>query len=107
MNGTLHRRNAFMIVQAFTNPRPRPGRTYVTGREAQVLVGAAYGLRNADIADALGINVNTVKAHLRHACQRLGAADRTHAVALAVAAGIIPIQTLPRPTPGPDRKQPP
>ena len=58
-------------------------------REAEVLRYAAEGQRNQDIAETLCVAVETVKAHLKHIFEKLGATDRTHAVAIAVRRGII------------------
>lgn len=58
-------------------------------REAEVLRYAAEGHRNQDIADTLCVAVETVKAHMKHIFEKLGATDRTQAVAIAVRRGII------------------
>jgi DNA-binding NarL/FixJ family response regulator len=58
-------------------------------REVEVLRFAAEGHRNQDIAETLSVAVETVKAHMKHIFEKLGAADRTQAVAIAVRRGII------------------
>lgn len=58
-------------------------------REVEVLRCAAEGHRNQDIAETLSVAVETVKAHMKHIFEKLGAADRTQAVAIAVRRGII------------------
>ena len=58
-------------------------------REAEVLRYAAEGRRNQDIAETLCVAVETVKAHMKHIFEKLGATDRTQAVAIAVRRGII------------------
>jgi DNA-binding NarL/FixJ family response regulator len=61
----------------------------LTVREVEVLRFAARGMRNKDIARRIGRTAETVKAHLRHLMAKLGAADRTEAVTLALKRGII------------------
>jgi DNA-binding NarL/FixJ family response regulator len=56
----------------------------LTIAEAQVLRLAADGYTNNRIAHELGISVSAVKARLESAFLRLGAADRAHAVAIAL-----------------------
>jgi len=58
-------------------------------REIQVLKLVMAGNRNRDIADALFISEETVKAHLKHIMEKLGATDRTQAITIAVRRGII------------------
>ena len=41
--------------------------------------GKATGNRNRDIADRLFISEETVKAHMKHIVEKLGASDRTQA----------------------------
>lgn len=64
----------------------------LTRRELDVLRLAAAGLTDqqaADrqIADRLGVSVNTVKVHANRLLRRLGAANRTQAVALGYERG--------------------
>src|SRR5271168_2336395 len=61
----------------------------LTTREVEVLRRVAEGNRNRDIAELLFISEETVKMHLKHISEKLGAADRTQAVAIAVRRGII------------------
>ena len=63
----------------------------LTEREIDVLRQVASGNANKIIADNLGISDETVKAHIRKILSKLGANDRTHAVAIALKRGIIEI----------------
>lgn len=53
-------------------------------RELEVLQLLAFGHTNRDIAQKLFISPDTVKTHLEHIYQKLGATDRTAAVAEAL-----------------------
>jgi len=61
----------------------------LTAREIDVLRHIAGGNRNRDIAERLFISEETVKVHIRHIMEKLGASDRTQAVAIAVRRGIV------------------
>lgn len=61
----------------------------LTAREIEVLQQIAAGNRNRDIADKLFIAEETVKVHIKHIMEKLGASDRTQAVAIGVRRGII------------------
>src|SRR6202162_6585270 len=61
----------------------------LTRRELDVLEQIAGGNRNRDIAAKLFVAEGTVKIHVKNILQKLGATDRTHAVAIAVRRGII------------------
>lgn len=65
------------------------GEPDLTEREKDVLLHAANGNRNRDIALSLGISEDTVKGHMKHIMDKLGAKDRTEAVTTAVRRGII------------------
>ncbi len=56
----------------------------LTAQEIEVLRFAAEGLTNQEIAGRTRQSVETVKLRLRRCFQKLGAADRANAVALAV-----------------------
>jgi DNA-binding NarL/FixJ family response regulator len=61
----------------------------LTVREVEVLREIAGGNRNRDIAEKLFITEETVKVHIKHIMEKLGASDRTQAVAIGVRRGII------------------
>ncbi len=61
----------------------------LTAREIEVLNQIAGGNRNRDIAEKLSITEETVKVHIKHIMDKLGANDRTQAVAIGVRRGII------------------
>ena len=61
----------------------------LTAREVEVLRLIAGGNRNKDIAEILFISEETVKVHIKHIMDKLGAKDRTQAIAIAVRRGII------------------
>jgi DNA-binding NarL/FixJ family response regulator len=61
----------------------------LTAREVQVLELLAEGLPNKAIAVRLGISDQTVKFHVAAISGKLGAANRTEAVRLAVRRGLI------------------
>jgi DNA-binding NarL/FixJ family response regulator len=61
----------------------------LTAREIDVLQQIAGGNRNRDIADKLFISEHTVKIHIKHIMEKLGASDRTEAVSIGARRGII------------------
>lgn len=65
------------------------GEESLTAREVEVLRHLADGNRNKDIGDRLFISEETVKVHIKHIMEKLGANDRTQAVAIGVRRGII------------------
>jgi DNA-binding NarL/FixJ family response regulator len=64
-------------------------RVDLTARELEVMTLLAKGLRNREIAAAIGRSEETVKVHVRNLLAKLGAEDRTQAVALALERGIV------------------
>jgi DNA-binding NarL/FixJ family response regulator len=61
----------------------------LTPREIEVLSQIAGGNRNRDIAEKLFITEETVKVHIKHIMEKLGASDRTQAVAIGLRRGVI------------------
>ena len=61
----------------------------LTQREIEVLQQVSGGNRNREIAEHLAISEETVKVHVKHIMEKLGASDRTAAVSIAVRRGII------------------
>jgi DNA-binding NarL/FixJ family response regulator len=65
------------------------GDEMLSKREIEVLQKVAGGNRNSDIAALLFISEETVKGHIKHIMEKLGASDRTEAVAVGIRRGII------------------
>jgi DNA-binding NarL/FixJ family response regulator len=60
----------------------------LTPRESEVLAHVADGLSHDEIGKRLSISPETVRTHVRKACERLNARTRTHAVATALRLGL-------------------
>jgi DNA-binding NarL/FixJ family response regulator len=65
------------------------GEETLTRREVDVLQQLAHGHHNRDIAEQLFISEETVKGHIKHIMEKLGAKDRTQAVSIAVRRGFL------------------
>jgi DNA-binding NarL/FixJ family response regulator len=63
----------------------------LTEREVEVLQRIAQGNRNRDIGSCLSISEETVKVHIKHIMDKLGAKDRTQALTIGVRRGVIHI----------------
>jgi NarL family two-component system response regulator YdfI len=66
------------------------GDIQLTDREVEVLIGAARGERNKEIASRLGITARTVKAHLTNIYNKLGVDSRAAAVSVAHQLDLLP-----------------
>ncbi len=87
---------AFDTTHATPHPGPRaaaavPGLVeQLTARELEILVLLATGTPNQAIAEQLVVTLDTVKKHITHLLGKLGAANRTEAVARARQLGLLP-----------------
>jgi LuxR family maltose regulon positive regulatory protein len=63
--------------------------TRLSARELEVLHLLAAGKRNQEIADELYVAISTVKKHLTHIFDKLGAGNRTEAIARARQLGLL------------------
>jgi DNA-binding NarL/FixJ family response regulator len=64
------------------------GQETLSGREIEILQLVAEGNRNKEIAAHLSLSEETIKSHMKNILEKLGAADRTQAVSIAVRRGI-------------------
>jgi two-component system NarL family response regulator len=69
----------------------RAERPVLTAREVQVVELVAQGMRNKDIAAALGITWQTAQVHVQNIFEKLDVTDRTAAINVALRRGIIHI----------------
>lgn len=70
----------------------RAGNPHLTPREVQVVQLISEGMRNKEIAAALGISFETAQVHVKNILSKLRVQDRTAAVSVAVRRGIIQLQ---------------
>jgi two-component system NarL family response regulator len=87
----LHAGRRYIPPEIADRVLPRPPGVVLTAREVQVLRRIAEGLSNKEIGEQLGISESTVKTHVNHLLGKLGAADRTKALVLALKRGLVQI----------------
>lgn len=80
------RRIPLWIAEQLAERKVRPA---LTERELEVLRQIAAGASNREVARNLGISEGTVKSHVVHILDKLDVADRTAAVATALARGLL------------------
>lgn len=69
------------VIRALTHRnRPHPGVRLLTERERMVLDELAQGYRYKEIADRLGVSIDTVRSHVRSIYEKLQVRSRTDAV---------------------------
>ncbi|MEU9605142.1 response regulator transcription factor [Streptomyces sp. NPDC048057] len=70
-------------------PEPDPRLKALTERECEVMLLAAQGLTNDEIAERLVLSPATAKTHVSHIMTKLGLRDRVQLVILAYESGMI------------------
>jgi len=82
-----------LAVQAFEKllslKHSRLVRTPLTQREQEVLQLVALGKSGQEVGTILSITKRTADEHVRNACAKLGASNRTHAVAIAISEDLV------------------
>lgn len=73
-----------LLKRLVQDARNAEDRGALSVREMHILEALADGLSNKMIAKSLSITEETVKSHLKKIYEKLGAADRAHAVAIAL-----------------------
>jgi DNA-binding NarL/FixJ family response regulator len=68
-------------------PRVHRSGENLSGREVEVLQHMFQGLRNRDIAEAMGISVKTVEVHIHRMLLKLGARNRSQAIVNSLGMG--------------------
>jgi DNA-binding NarL/FixJ family response regulator len=63
---------------------PRVSGRGLTAREVEVLRLMAWGYRNREISETLGVSLKTVETHAEHVFRKLGVSNRTQAVVAAL-----------------------
>lgn len=85
----VHAGGAPMTVEVEARLAERATQPKLTPREIEVIERVASGRRNKEIADDLGIRLDTVEVHLRNIFAKLGAKERLSAVKIAMRRGIV------------------
>lgn len=85
----VHKGKKHIPAEIATRLAEHLGEESLTDREVEVLQLVCDGSRNREIAERLFISEDTVKVHVSRIMDKLGAKDRTQAVAIAVRRGII------------------
>lgn len=85
----VHKGKKHIPAEIATRLAEHLGEESLTDREVEVLQLVCEGSRNREIAESLFISEDTVKVHVSRIMDKLGAKDRTQAVAIAVRRGII------------------
>lgn len=71
--------------------QPSPPAVRLPPRQFQVVRLTAAGLTDEQIAERLGISLDSVRRHAKRMRERLGARDRAHAVRRSVETGALPL----------------
>ena len=69
-----------MYKRGVFTPDPVPDPFPITGRQMQVLLLVAAGLENVQIAERLGVSMDTVKTHMRRMFDKTNTKFRAHLV---------------------------
>ena len=79
------------LLERFRTARSAPGRAYdeLTPREREILLRAATGLSNAEIAAVEHLSEATVKTHVSRILAKLGQRDRVQLVVYAYEHGLL------------------
>jgi DNA-binding NarL/FixJ family response regulator len=71
------------VVESFRQKsRSRDATINLTSREEEVLVLLSRGFSNKEIADQIGVSIETVRSHLKRIYEKMHVRSRTEAVAL-------------------------
>ncbi len=73
------------VLEDWSSPRSQE----LSSRERQVVRYVAIGLRNAEVAERLQIDIATVKSHLNRIFRKLGLRDRVELVLHALRIGLV------------------
>lgn len=86
---TVHSGGRWILPEVAQALARHAGQEMLTDRELAVLQRVAGGLSNREVAQALSLTEDAIKARLKGIMAKLGAKDRTHAVTIALQRGLI------------------
>lgn len=85
----VHRGHRYLPPAVARLFQEHPDTDPLTSREEQIVSLIAKGLSNKEIGERLGIAEKTVRVHMTHILDKMGATDRTQLLILAVQRGIV------------------
>lgn len=77
------------VMQAAGRSQSHESQVSLSPREREVLAKLAQGATTAEVATTLVISPSTVKTHIHHILEKLGASNRAEAVGRAMAMGLL------------------
>ena len=84
-----------MVAALRSTPRPAvtapSALAGLTEREREVLALMAHGLTNSELAERLWVGEGTIKTHVSRILHKTGSRDRSQAIALAYARGLVTV----------------
>jgi LuxR family quorum sensing-dependent transcriptional regulator len=88
---TMHFMERAMTLRGLREPSPAVADEdlEITLREREILGLAAKGKTSAEIAEVLQISSLTAQTHIKNAIRKMQASNKTHAVSLAIARGLV------------------
>lgn len=89
---TVHAGGRYMDPSSAQFLAERDRHPSLTTRELQVLRMIVQGWSNKEIANSLGVAEVTIKQHVTHLLEKMGASDRTQAATLAIQRGIVGLE---------------
>jgi DNA-binding CsgD family transcriptional regulator len=89
---------AEMFFDALDRVRPPEPGHRLSVIERRCLGWSAYGCTDKEIAAEMQRSMDTIRFHMKNILKKLGAANRTHAVAVAMQQGLIRLGSTPRRT---------
>ena len=69
--------DTMLVIVDGQRPGVQQAEVHLTKREHEVMTHLRYGARNQEIADKMGLQVITVKLHVRSLCRKIGVQNRT------------------------------
>jgi DNA-binding NarL/FixJ family response regulator len=88
---SVHAGNRHIPAEVASRLAEHLGDEGLTPRELEVLRLIRDGSKNKEIAARLDISETTVNFHIKNVVSKLQANDRTHAVAIAIRRGMLPV----------------
>lgn len=91
VNGQFRNSSMYaVVVTVATNSPAHPvAKAPLSAREIEILTVASHGKTAQEMSASLAITERTVAFHVNNIVEKLGASNKTHAVALALRQGLI------------------